>query len=105
MLDVFLNYDLVIKGSEYARYYFILWTLAEDLRNVSQSAEEIREKELARRRKRKRDDWAEFPFVQPISAEKMLELQKNTARAELFLKERHEKEFILALADKFKGKE
>ena len=27
----FLDYDLVVKGSEYAKYYFILRTLAEEL--------------------------------------------------------------------------
>jgi len=32
-LDMFLNYDLVVKGSEYAKYYFIMHSLADDLRN------------------------------------------------------------------------
>ena len=32
-LDLFLNYDLVVKGSEYAKYYFVMRTLAEDLRD------------------------------------------------------------------------
>ena len=31
----FINYDLVVKGSEYARYYFILRTLAEDIKRES----------------------------------------------------------------------
>ena len=30
---MFLNYDLVVKGSEYAKYYFVMHTLADDLRN------------------------------------------------------------------------
>ena len=34
-LDVFLNYDLVVKGSEYAKYYFIMRTLADELKNES----------------------------------------------------------------------
>lgn len=34
-LDMYLNYDLVVKGSEYAKYYFVMHTLAEDLRNKS----------------------------------------------------------------------
>jgi hypothetical protein len=34
-LDVFLNYDIVIKGSEYAKYYFIMRTLADELKNES----------------------------------------------------------------------
>jgi 2-keto-4-pentenoate hydratase len=32
-------------------------------------------------------------------------LQKNTAKAELYLKERYEKEIIFALKDKFKGRD
>ena len=34
-LDVFLNYDLVVKGSEYAKYYFIMRTLADELKDES----------------------------------------------------------------------
>jgi len=29
----FLDYDLVVKGSEYAKYYFILRTLADELKS------------------------------------------------------------------------
>ncbi len=29
----------------------------------------------------------------PISAEKMIDLQRNSAKAEIFLKERHEREY------------
>ena len=36
-LDLFVQYDLVVKGSEYAKYYFIMHTLAEDMRNESLS--------------------------------------------------------------------
>ena len=39
-LDVFLNYDLVVKGSEYAKYYFIMRTIAGELANESKSEEE-----------------------------------------------------------------
>jgi hypothetical protein len=39
-LDIFLNYDLVVKGSEYAKYYFIMRTLADELRDASQSVED-----------------------------------------------------------------
>ena len=31
-LGDFLEFDIVVKGSEYAKYYFIMWTLASDLR-------------------------------------------------------------------------
>ena len=98
-LDIFLNYDLVVKGSEYAKYYFIMRTLADELREESQSADEKRN-HLKRKRK---DDWAEFPLRQPISADQMLELQRNSAKAEIYLKDRYEKDMILAIADKFKG--
>jgi len=39
-LDIFLDYDLVVKGSEYAKYYFIMRTLAEDIRDECLSFEE-----------------------------------------------------------------
>ena len=35
----------------------------------------------------------------------MLSLQRNAAKAEIYLKERHEKEVILAMVDRFKGSE
>jgi hypothetical protein len=34
---MFLSYDLVVKGSEYAKYYFIMRTLANELRDESQT--------------------------------------------------------------------
>ena len=64
-LDVFLRYDLVVKGSEYAKYYFIKRSLADDLKDESQAPDE----QNPRRRKRKRDEWAEFPLKAPISVE------------------------------------
>lgn len=42
--------------------------------------------------------------MQPISAQQMANLQRNAAKAEIYLKERHEKEIIWALGDKFKAK-
>ena len=58
LLDVILNYDLIVRGSDYIKYYFILRTIADDLRNECLSSEE-----RARKRKRKpSDDWAEFPL-------------------------------------------
>ena len=63
---MFLNYDLVVKGSEYAKYYFIMRSLADELRDQALSDEE---KALKARKKKRRDDWAEFPLQQPISAE------------------------------------
>lgn len=101
-LDVFLNYDLVVKGSEYAKYYFILSTLAEDLRNESQLPPEQQKKTT---RRKKGDDWGEFPLQAPISAQQMAKLQHNAAKAEIYLKERYELEVIMALSDKFKAKD
>lgn len=43
--------------------------------------------------------------MQPISAQQMSNLQRNAAKAEIYLKERHEKEIIWALCDKFKAKD
>ena len=100
-LDYLLNYDLVVKGSEYAKYYFIMRTLANELRDESLSAEERSNR--ARKKRKDRDDWAEFPLRQPIAADQMLQLQRNSAKAEIYLKDRYEKEMILAIADKFKG--
>ena len=51
-----------MKGSEYAKYYFIIRSLADDLRDKSQLPEpELAEK--SKRRRRKRDDWAEYPLM------------------------------------------
>ena len=58
-LDMFLNYDLVVKGSEYAKYYFIMRTLADELRDETQAPDE---KNPGKKKRRKRDDWAEFPL-------------------------------------------
>lgn len=71
-MDLFLNYDLIVKGSEYAKYYFIMRTLADDLRDECLTFEE---KNAAindgRRKKKRRDEWAEFPLIKPISAMQM----------------------------------
>lgn len=101
LLDVILDYDLVVKGSEYAKYYFIMRTLADELRDECLSNEERHRG----KKKKVREEWAEFPLRQPISADSMLGLQRNAAKAEIYLKERYEKDMIMAMADKFKGDE
>ena len=58
-LDLFLDYDLVVKGSEYAKYYFIMRSLADDQMNEALSEEE---RQWKARKKKRRDDWAEFPL-------------------------------------------
>ena len=60
---MFLQYDLVVKGSEYAKYYFVLHSLASELRNASQ----LPGHDKSEQRRKKRDDWAEFPLHGPIS--------------------------------------
>lgn len=67
---MFLDYDLVVKGSEYAKYYFIMRTLADELKDESLAPDE----KNPRRKKRKRDEWAEFPLKAPISVDQMLNL-------------------------------
>ena len=64
-LDTFLQYDMVIKGSEYAKYYFIMRSLADDLMKQAQAPEE---QQNPKKKKRKRDEWGEFPLKGPISA-------------------------------------
>ena len=78
-----LNYDLVVKGGEYAKYYFILRTLASEIDT------DLKPKQISKRSKK---DWGEFPIKDPIKAEKMVEIQRNTAKAEVLLKEYYEKE-------------
>ena len=54
-LDLFLNYDLVVKGSEYAKYYFLLNSLAAEMKNKTQIASQGDDQGQKRSR---RDDWA-----------------------------------------------
>ena len=73
----FLDYKLVIRGGEYAKYYFILRSMAEDLvKEHSGSIAVISPFENTRRNKGNKEEWHEFPLKAPISAEKMLELQR-----------------------------
>ena len=44
ILDNCLDYDLVVKGSEYAKYYFITRTLAEVLAHKTQAPNESAER-------------------------------------------------------------
>jgi hypothetical protein len=60
----FLNYDLVVKGSEYAKYYFILRTLSEDIKRESTQ-------HISNKAPNQKTVWGEFPLHAPISAEKM----------------------------------
>lgn len=102
----FIDYKLVIKGGEYAKYYFILRSMADDInseQNIQSSKinnvtaqKPITPFENGRRNQSNKEEWAEFPLKAPISAEKMLELQKQEAKAEVYLKERHEREFLNA---------
>lgn len=71
--------------------------MAEDLhKEDSASVASISPFENARRNKGNKEEWSEFPLRAPISAGKMLELQRQEAKAEVYLKERHEREFLNA---------
>ena len=91
----------MIKGGEYAKYYFIMRSMAEDIqkekRDSAPKQAVISPFENEKRNKdSKKEEWAQFPLQAPISAEKMLELQRQEAKAEVYLKERHEREFLHA---------
>jgi len=90
----FIDYKLVIKGGEYAKYYFILRTLAEDINR--EDANVISPFENERRNRKGKEEWAEFPLKTSIPAEKMLLLQQSEAKAEVYLKEIHNREFVKA---------
>ena len=64
-----IDYELHIKGSDYAKYYFVLKTFAERNRELLQ--------------------------MRPISVEKMSFLQKNTSKAELILRDLHHRPVAL----------
>lgn len=59
-----IDFDLLIKGSEYAKYYFILKTFAEDFNSV-------------------------LPMG-PLSVNQMSDLQNNTVKAESSLREKYQ---------------
>ena len=58
-----IDFDLLIKGSEYAKYYFILKTFAEDFNSV-------------------------LPMG-PLSVNQMSDLQNNTVKAESSLRDKY----------------
>ena len=64
---------MIIKGSEYAKYYFIMRTLAEkiEMENGMQLDDFENEK---RNKKSKKEEWGQFPLKAMISVERMLEL-------------------------------
>jgi len=58
-----IDFDLIIRGAEYAKYYFILKTFAQQFQSV-------------------------LPMG-PLSQEKMSQLQNNTVKVESDLREKH----------------
>ena len=71
----FIDFKLVIRGAEYAKYYFIMRTLAEEINDEQKGKQEaISPFTNERRNKKNKEEWAEFPLKAPISAEKMIEL-------------------------------
>lgn len=95
----FINYDLVVKGSEYAKYYFILRALSDEIKRESCVVNPKQDNNSEKK------EWAEFPLKGPISADKMQELQRNSAKAEIYLRERHDREFANAVIDSAKNNE
>lgn len=99
----FVDFKLVIRGAEYAKYYFIMKTLAHDVEMSSGKQLDDFENEI-RNKKSSKEEWGMFPLKSVIQADKMIELQKNLARAELYLKQRHERAFMEAFREvKTKG--
>jgi hypothetical protein len=69
----FLDFKLVIKGSEYAKYYFIMRTLSEKV--MTDAGKVITDFENEKRNKKNpKEEWGQFPLKAMISAEKMLQL-------------------------------
>jgi hypothetical protein len=64
----FLDFDLMIRGTEYAKYYFIMKTFAADLSAMNSC----------------------LPPIGPLTANKMSELQNNTTKVESELREKYE---------------
>ena len=68
----FVDFKLMIRGGEYAKYYFIMRTLAEEIKK--ESGESLSEFENEKRNKKsKKEEWGQFPLQKVISADKMLE--------------------------------
>ncbi|TNV85531.1 hypothetical protein FGO68_gene8318 [Halteria grandinella] len=95
----FIDFDLVVKGSEYAKYYFILRSLSEELK---QETPHIFKAKIASESisQPSQVPWGEFPLQAPISADKMQELQRNSAKAEILLKEKQDKEYLMAVKNR-----
>lgn len=69
----FVDFKLVIRGAEYAKYYFIMRTLAEEVE--LESGQQLNDFENEKRNKKsKKEEWGMFPLQSVISAAKMLEL-------------------------------
>jgi len=66
----FLDFDLLMRGAEYAKYYFVLKTIANELDSGGMNSC--------------------LPPVGPLTAQKMAELQNNTAKVESELRDKYE---------------
>jgi len=74
----FIDYKLVIKGGEYAKYYFILRSMADDINSETQNVnrgsraitaqQAISPFENGKRNSSSKEEWAEFPLKAPITA-------------------------------------
>jgi hypothetical protein len=75
----FLSYELGITGPEYAKYFFILRTLAQEQFGY----------DMDNGTGEKRDKKVLNGIGEPIAAEKMRELQKKATQVEEKLKDKH----------------
>jgi hypothetical protein len=57
----FVDFKLMIRGAEYAKYYFIMRTLAEEIQKDSGEILSDFENEK-RNKKSKKDEWGIFPL-------------------------------------------
>ena len=77
----------MVKGAQYAKYYFIMRTLSDSIQKDGCKLSEFEDEK--RNKKSTKEEWGQHALKNCISVEKMQGLQKNLARAELYLKEKH----------------
>ena len=68
----FLDFNLLVKGSEYAKFYFILRSLSLSLEKQSEPLSEFENEK--RNKKSEKEEWGQFPLQAPITVARMLEL-------------------------------
>ena len=69
----FVDFKLMIRGGEYAKYYFIMRTLAEKIETEKGAPLSEFENEK-RNKKSNKEEWGQFPLKAMIQTDKMLQL-------------------------------